>query len=389
MIALVGLLAVSARAAVNVSNVSAVQRPGTKLVDITYDVSCDTADAVYVTVYVSNGASRVSEWRFLSGDVNYPVTTGTGKLAVWDGGADARGTVSSNAVITVWASVIPPSADTAARSWAVPGERWVRNIYANGDETLSDASSSRMWVYARPDCWAGFASAQSFSDTYVLAGYTDWRTPDLATMQTLYGQRSFFSGVESGGRYWTSTAHIFVLFRDSWPGDHYSSATPSTPCGVLPFRNHSYSPPWHADDAVVDIDLRNYIVTIASEVGTPDPPVGAHAYSRYSPLTCSAPSVTTNRGVTYYLTGWTGTGSAPAGGSANTTGEFTLTNVTSAVTWNWIFTDTDLDGLPDEWEQLHFGNLSPRARPHAKRACASFAAYRGADQVKRLSKETK
>ena len=29
------------------------------------------------------------------------------------------------------------------------------------------------------------------------------------------------------------------------------------------------------------------------------------------------------------------------------------------------------------------------ARPHAKRACASFAAYRGADQVKRLSKETK
>jgi len=69
-----------------VDNLSVVQRQGTKLVDIRYDVTAATSQTVTVSVLISNGASRVSATS-LTGDVG-PVTTGTGKHIVWDAGAD-------------------------------------------------------------------------------------------------------------------------------------------------------------------------------------------------------------------------------------------------------------------------------------------------------------
>ena len=72
-----------------VSNTSAVQRTGTQLVDITYDVAADSS-LVGVALAISNdggttfGVPAVT----ISGAVGYGVATGTGKVITWNAGAD-------------------------------------------------------------------------------------------------------------------------------------------------------------------------------------------------------------------------------------------------------------------------------------------------------------
>ncbi len=86
--------AVVARTEVTVTNLVVAQRPGTKLVDITYDVSSTEANVVTVSLSVSNGTEAVScpsVWD----DVGAGVAMGTGKTIVWNMGADWNGNIAS------------------------------------------------------------------------------------------------------------------------------------------------------------------------------------------------------------------------------------------------------------------------------------------------------
>ena len=76
-------------AAPAVSIISAAQRSGTQLVDITYDVTADTP-TVFVTLAISsdNGATFSVPTTTLSGSVGGGVATGTGKGITWNAGAD-------------------------------------------------------------------------------------------------------------------------------------------------------------------------------------------------------------------------------------------------------------------------------------------------------------
>ncbi len=87
------LLAGITGAEVTISNLAVAQREGTKLVDISYDVSCDWKSVVSVSLSVSNGAEAVSA-SSLSGHIG-DVLVGTGKNMVWDMGADWNGEFSS------------------------------------------------------------------------------------------------------------------------------------------------------------------------------------------------------------------------------------------------------------------------------------------------------
>lgn len=82
-------LASGAWAQVTISNLVVAQRPGTKLVDITYDVS-SSVTSVYVSLSVSNAGMGISVVN-LTGDVGN-VGMGTGKSIVWNMGADWTGT---------------------------------------------------------------------------------------------------------------------------------------------------------------------------------------------------------------------------------------------------------------------------------------------------------
>lgn len=92
--ALALLAATAAQASVTVSNVTATQRPGTKLVDIAYDVASTATKLVAVSLGVSNGAAAVSATN-LFGDIGSGVPTGTNKAIVWNAGADWKGNVAT------------------------------------------------------------------------------------------------------------------------------------------------------------------------------------------------------------------------------------------------------------------------------------------------------
>ena len=80
-----------------VSNLTAAQRTGTKLVDITYDVAAPGFPAVAVSLQISSDAGTT--WTVPSasatGDIGGSVAPGTGKAIVWDAGADWSGNYST------------------------------------------------------------------------------------------------------------------------------------------------------------------------------------------------------------------------------------------------------------------------------------------------------
>jgi len=73
-----------------VSNVVAVQRPHTALVDVTFDLADADGDAMYVTLWYSldDGATWDNQCVTVTGEVGDGVMSGTGHAATWDAGAD-------------------------------------------------------------------------------------------------------------------------------------------------------------------------------------------------------------------------------------------------------------------------------------------------------------
>ena len=104
---LLGLTSLVAQDAV-VSNVKAQQLPGTKLVEITYDLNVFSGNSAYVRVEISETGNGVYNLPLhtLTGDgVNQPSGSGTGKKIVWNAGADWDGNFTNQAVAKV--SVLP------------------------------------------------------------------------------------------------------------------------------------------------------------------------------------------------------------------------------------------------------------------------------------------
>ncbi|MCX6879819.1 MAG: SUMF1/EgtB/PvdO family nonheme iron enzyme [Verrucomicrobia bacterium] len=104
-----------------VSNVTFAQRAGTKLVDITYDLTAD-APSVTVSLEISSdgGTSFSVPATTVSGAIGNGVAIGTGKVITWDAGADWRGQYSDRMRYKVTAndefSLIPAGAFTMGDS---------------------------------------------------------------------------------------------------------------------------------------------------------------------------------------------------------------------------------------------------------------------------------
>jgi hypothetical protein len=106
-------------------------------------------------------------------------------------------------------------ADTKAASWEVVNDRWVKNIYANGDITMSDKDTGRMWLYSASLCWKNpWAAAMAYCDNLTYAGYSDWRLPDKDTLKAQFSQKGFFAGVQ-GNAYWSGTSGASTT-DDAW-----------------------------------------------------------------------------------------------------------------------------------------------------------------------------
>lgn len=88
-----------------VTNVVAVQRAGTRLVDVTYDLYDPDGGAMTVGLSFSadGGQSFPVQCVTVSGHVGAGVTNGTGKHIIWDAGIDYPGHVGDNYVVKVTA----------------------------------------------------------------------------------------------------------------------------------------------------------------------------------------------------------------------------------------------------------------------------------------------
>jgi formylglycine-generating enzyme required for sulfatase activity len=116
---LCGLASLHAAAPV-VSNISAAQRPNSRLVDITYDVAADFP-TVSVSLQVSSngGSTFVVPATTLSGAIGAGVATGTAKKITWDAGADWSGQYSTQMRFKVIAddgNTAPTISDIAAQT---------------------------------------------------------------------------------------------------------------------------------------------------------------------------------------------------------------------------------------------------------------------------------
>ena len=124
-LAILGTITAAVAADPVVSNLTASQRPGTKLVDIRYDVTADTP-IVKVTLEISSdgGATYSVPVTAASGSIGNGVTVGTSKTITWNAGVAWDGKYSPQTRFRVIADdrQIPGFAEVAAG--ALPSSSW-------------------------------------------------------------------------------------------------------------------------------------------------------------------------------------------------------------------------------------------------------------------------
>lgn len=215
VLALLLLIPSFSSAAVTISNLAVAQRPGTKLVDITYSVSNPDTPSVIVTLAISNAGEPINATS-LTGAIGTGVQTGAGKSIVWNMADDWDGNVAQLLYTLSAVPEMPVGGDPAAEYWVLVNPRWVKNIYSNGHITMSDRISRMMYLYdanylgyaphynAKPLCWNLF-----------YAHYIHWSLPSKDQLYFLYTQKGFFINVQDTC-YWSSN----IL----WSGDAYATA---------------------------------------------------------------------------------------------------------------------------------------------------------------------
>ena len=224
-------------AEVTVTNVVAAQIPGTKTVEVSYDVS-STQNKVAVSLQVKNGAAEISA-PSLTGDIGTNVTSGAGKKIIWDMGNDWNGNTGTEIAFFVTAEdVIPLGGDLSATSWVEVNDRWVKNIYEDGSITMTDRTTGRMWLSHGCIGTKIWSDANTYCSGLNYAGYTDWRLPNKDTLVTIYGQMTVFS-CYNGDYYWSSTSYnstsAWYVDMGGWPSTGYCPKAEL--CWVWPVRN--------------------------------------------------------------------------------------------------------------------------------------------------------
>ena len=142
-----------------VSNVTAVQRVGTKLVDITYNVADSDGDTLKIRVEISDNAGTLYSVPAFSftGAVGDTITPGNNKTIVWDAGVDWDGEYSDQMKVKViatdakgfpgleWGNEVPPGGflmgqdggaegSGASRHVNIPWSYWMSKFEIRNDQ---------------------------------------------------------------------------------------------------------------------------------------------------------------------------------------------------------------------------------------------------------------
>jgi len=157
-LAILGTFATAIAADPVVSNLTAAQRPGTKLVDITYDVTADTPTVGITLRISSDGGTTFSVPAItLTGAVGSNVTVGTGKVITWNAGTDWLGNYSSAMRFEVTpnaGTIVAPEGFADVAAGALPADSWAgaqavdRFFMAKTEVTWSEFQTVRTWAAA-------------------------------------------------------------------------------------------------------------------------------------------------------------------------------------------------------------------------------------------------
>jgi hypothetical protein len=249
--------ACSLMAQVTVTNLAVAQRPGTKLVDITYDLTSTESSYLFVSLTVSNDTEAISVANLI-GDFG-AVEVGVEKSIVWDMATDWNGQVD---MLSFSVRVSTPPCPVSKTGQTISfragdggdlqsGVEWPNPRFNDhGDGRVKDNLTGLEWA-KDPHSLPGSSSVENwysavdFCKDLVHAGRSDWRLPSRKELMSLtdYGQHSPalpsghpFFGVQSR-YYWSGTTADeddldVVSEEDAWILDMDSGVTV---CGAKSF----------------------------------------------------------------------------------------------------------------------------------------------------------
>ena len=365
-----------------ITNAVAAQRPGTKLVDITYDIASELTNAASIDLSVAQNGTNLSI-SGMTGDFGPAVLPETNRVMVWDAGTNWNGGVgdltftvrhvtetqffstcsalvdSRDYVLVVnsacaavsplpgtnlypWrASVICTSAQTAVKAginWHNTGWAGTGSIPASGSTIttgpveLTNLASDITWhwdsVFAVTNVTASQRPGTKLVDiTYDIDSEIADGVP-IVLVVTQAGAQLPTNGLtgDFGGAVAPGAGKTIVWNAGAnWNGNS----------GSLVFMVRHATETQFVSSVVCPVDSRDYRLVVVSAQGSPSPAVGTNLYAWGSSVTCSVARTSLVAGVNWRCTGWTGTGSVPATGATNITGNIALTGLVSSITWNW------------------------------------------------------
>ena len=362
----------------SIVNIGAAQRPGTKYVDVTYDIVSDVSNGAPISLAIAHGGSPVPT-NGITGAYGANILPGNGKSIAWNAGTNWNGNIAeltfyvSHSVQTQFVAFDNVTVDTRDLSLTVASERGspsppvgtISNYIWGTTVTCSVAHTVIVsGVKWRNVGWTGMGSIP-------VSGNTNTTGPvmmsNLNSSITWNWETSFsITNLSASQRPGTKLVDItYDIVSDVTNGvpialfiEHEGSPVPtngvtgSYGANILPGASKSIV--WNAGNnwngntgdltfyvrhssqtqlvasGVFPVDTRTYSLAVSSFRGSPSPAVGTNSYSWHATITASVRNV-----AGYTMTGWSGTGSVPVTGATTNTGPIVLTDLVSSITWNW------------------------------------------------------
>src|SRR5271157_5576661 len=265
-------------------------------------------------------------------------------------GSDASGTIYSKSN-----NITMSGPKTATATWQTQykltvtsahgsptGADWYNaGVTADFGVTSPDGTSGTRYVFT---AWSGDSTSTSASDSILMGGpktvTATWQTQYELTVTSAYGSPSPSSGWFDSGSSITESVTSpvsggsgiqYVCTGWSGTGSVLSSGSgTSTTFAIIQASAITWN--WQTQYSPPPNGPTQYYLTVNSAYDSPSPSSGW--FDSGSSITESVTSpVSGGSGIQYVCTGWSGTGSAPASGSASSV-TFTITQA-SSITWNW------------------------------------------------------
>lgn len=364
-----------------ITNLSVAQRPGTKLVDITYDIVSDITNGVPITVVIDNDGTPVPT-NGVTGAIGTNISPGVGKTIVWNAGTNWNGNAaelsfyvrhsSQTQLVAIGAFPVDTRnlslTVSSVRGSPSPPAGTISNYIWGSTVTCSVSAVIASGVNWRATSWTGTGSIPVLGTTNTtgpvmltnpVSSITwNWET-SFAITNLVAAQRPGTKLVDITydiASDVTNGVPIVLSISDGGTPVPTNGITGAFGANIVPGAGKTIV--WNAGNnwngnaeeltfyvrhssqtqlvasGVFPIDTRAYSLTVASVRGSPSPSVGTNIFLWRATITASVRNV-----AGYTMTGWSGTGSVPSTGATTNTGPIVLTDLVSSIAWNWTTND--------------------------------------------------